>query len=577
MERTGSLSTVSESPNGAPSKTRSHLLAIAGFFGVFSIACIPVFLDVSTHAVGDRFNDVWPGVWHIWWIKEHFWEIATFDFFTDKMFYPLGIEHHYHIPVGLGEYIALPFLWFFDPVTSWNLSVYLTLILNGVSMYFLGHYFTRDSFAAFVSGLVFSFSAYAMGQIHNGSLDNVNMFFLPLFFLFFAKALSGGGKRHVVLASLFLFLATLSSYYYGFYLVIFAVLYALLSLFGRSGSVGWKQIIRRSLSVLVLYLLCISPFFLLLFSKTAYHKSQHMIYISQVQFIVDVMDYFWPGKMRVGDVSRLFLNTTYIGFTCLLLVVLSFMGEHKKRIRRLGAICAVFLVLALGVHLSVFGRVFFEFFLPSRLLPAVNTYRAFSVALMVLAVLSGHGVLYFLGRFKNAKLKMVLFFVIPAVLLAEVALISPAPYPWRKTRMVTHPVYEKLGEMEEDFAIIELPFDFFNHQMCGRYLYHQVTHGKKLPYGPSYFTPIERQNQHWSYIKDNRFLDLVIFGSREHGGLYEETLRRDFQEARKDGFRFIIVHKKYVVGHRGEALMRLLDGLCSGMPYSDEEIALYEM
>lgn len=568
---------VSASPRGLSSGARRHLLPIAGFFGVFSVAFLPVFLHITTDAVGDKFNDVWPGVWHIWWIKEHFWEIATFDFYTDKMFYPLGIEHHYHIPVGLGEYIALPFLWFFEPVTSWNLSVFLTLVLNSVAMYFLGYFYTREPFAAFVSGLVYGFSGYIMGQVHNGSLDNTNMFFLPLFFLFFVKALRDGGRRPALLATLFLFLATLSSWYYGFYLLLFALLYSLSSLFGRLGPAERMQVVKRSLSVLVLYVVCVLPLFVMLYGRTASHKSQYMIYISQVQFIVDVAEFFWPGKLPVGDFERMYINTTYVGFSCLGLVGLSLFGGHKSQVRRLGAIGVVFLVLALGVHLSVFGRVYFGFPLPSRLLPAVNTYRAFSVALVILAALSGYGVLFLLGRFRGTWMKRALLLAIPAILLAEVALLSPAPFPWRTTRMVAHQVYEELGEMEEDFAIIELPFDFFNHQMCGRYQFHQVTHRKKLPYGPSYFTPIEERNGHWGYIKGNHFLNFVVFGFRGPDWLPLEVLRRDFLKLRDDGFRFIIVHKRYMVGPRGKAMMDLLRGLSSRVSFSDDEIVMYEM
>lgn len=77
----------------------------------------------------------------------------------------------------------------FDPVKAIHLNYLLNMILAALSMYLFVFYITKRYEAAFIAGIVYSFSGPIIRLFYTGSLTQLNGFFVvPLIFLFLFKA-----------------------------------------------------------------------------------------------------------------------------------------------------------------------------------------------------------------------------------------------------------------------------------------------------------------------------------------------------------------------------------------------------
>lgn len=540
-----------------------------------------VFPDISTHVLGDKYNDVWVSCWHIWWDKVNFGHIIKADFYTDKIFYPRGVNVHRHIPILLTDFFAIPFTYLFSIPASYNLLILVLFFSNCIAMYYLAKYLTDNKYAGFISGIVYGVNAYVFGQIYNGTLETVNLAFLPLYLLILLRLIDTNHKKYILFSSLTLFLATLSCWYYGFYLVVLTLLYILTVVVNKAfKSVRYKKTFLFCVLALILYFVAISPFAYSLIKRTILAKTTMEVYRSQLDFIVDIKDFFKPGKLILEPDRRYFMKSVYIGYGCLILCLLAFLSKYRKEVIKWFFLGVFFFILTLGCHLSLFGHIFYNFYLPSKFLPIINTYRAFSICLLIIAIISGYGTVYLIEKVKKVKHRIMLTSIIAIAIIAEVLFISPAPYPLPMADMRIPAIYHRLAQDKNNYAIIDIPFNLYNHLFCGRYMYYQTLHKKAIPYGVSYLSPNAKDIRHWAYIKDNAFLNLIVFDLYKIGYISEtnvENLVEACNKLKADGFRYILVHNEYLNDDIKIGLKQLLSKCCILVNNANGQITLYKL
>ncbi|MDP8234640.1 MAG: hypothetical protein P9M06_07615 [Candidatus Saelkia tenebricola] len=561
-------------------KINSNWIAVVLFLLIVIGIFYFLFPDISTHVLGDKFNDVWVSCWHIWWDQTAFNQILKADFYTDKIFYPAGVNVHRHIPILFTDFLAIPFTFLFNITTSYNFLVMMLIFLNCVAMFFLAKYLTHNGYASFISGIIYGINAYVFGQIYNGALETINLVFLPLYILMFLKLINTNRRRYIFMSGLLLLFTTLSCWYYGLYLLFFTLLYIFIIIVMRAKFVCYKKTLLSCFWVLVLYAIFIAPMAYVLITRFIFFKTSIDIYKSQLDFIVDIKDFFTPGKLVFDSTVRHFMKSTYIGFSCLSLSLLAVVSRHRKEVVKWCFLGIFFLILTLGCRLSLFEHVFYNFYLPSKFLPVINTYRAFAVCLLIIAVISGYGMLFLVEIINRDRRNKLLVSITAITIIAEVLLVSPGPYPLPVTDMQIPAIYQELAKDKNDYAIIDIPFDLYNHLLCGKYMYYQTLHEKSIPYAVSYLSPSAKNIKHWDYIEENPFLNLILFnlGNVIYMSKSEiEILVQSCSELKKDGFLYLLLHNEFLNEGTKKALERLLLESCILIDNSDERISMYKL
>ncbi|MBM3264247.1 MAG: YfhO family protein [candidate division Zixibacteria bacterium] len=101
----------------------------------------------------------------------------------------------------------------FSPTASFTLSVVLRYIIGGLFMFLYVRHLTQNRWAAFLSGLAFSFSGYMIAQVIHENLENA-LIWLPLTLLFLDKSLCRNNRRALIGAGLCMGISFLAGYFY---------------------------------------------------------------------------------------------------------------------------------------------------------------------------------------------------------------------------------------------------------------------------------------------------------------------------------------------------------------------------
>jgi len=142
-------------------------------------------------------------------------------FFDANILYPhrrvLAFSEHM---LGLLP-LAAPLNWLgHNPILTYNLLFLLTFAGSGLAAYALAQELTNDSRAALIAGFGFGFASYRTA--HQGHLEILALFWMPLALLFLHRFLRQRRVVDAALFTLFFNLQALVSYYYAFMLT-FAV------------------------------------------------------------------------------------------------------------------------------------------------------------------------------------------------------------------------------------------------------------------------------------------------------------------------------------------------------------------
>jgi hypothetical protein len=211
-----------------------HFLALFLYSVLTLIMTYPAIFRLKVAIIGDyvdSFLNTWILAWGVRNILGGNWS----SLFEANIFYPYKntLAYSEHL---LGEALtAVPIqLVFHDPLVTFNISVLIGFVLTALGMYLLVWYLTRNGYAAFFSGLLFSFFPWRIAHIAH--LQLLSAQWLPLTFLFLHKTVKSFSYRNLFGAAFFYILAFYSCGYYGLFLTLYVVVFMVLAL-----QEGWED------------------------------------------------------------------------------------------------------------------------------------------------------------------------------------------------------------------------------------------------------------------------------------------------------------------------------------------------
>lgn len=559
--------------------------------GVFTLIALislvltyPLPFQMTTHVPGwfnDGWDDSWAFVWTLWLAKEKILA-GSFDFFfTNRIFYPDGVNLlHHTITVANGVIGFLPTI-LFGPVFTLNLLIIFSFILSAFGVYRLCFYISSERWGSFLAGLVFGFCPFRTSH----AIEHLNLAstqWIPFFVLYLLKTRREPSLWNPVWVGVFFLLSLYSSWYYGIFLGIFGFIFILFSLETRIE----KWLLKSVLASLVVGLGCLP--ILSNWPGTEGLENFSMGFWDSFRYSADLLGYGipstfhpllgWMGKWGAEHFSYSeFEGTVYIGISVLILIGIGFkVGNIPNKIFWMFS-SLFFFLLSLGPYLKVAGR--YEFPLPGGLplmvplpfnalyrfplMDALRTPGRFDVMFLLCACVAvPFGARWIVDKLNGGSLAR--------TALAALILFEYLPTPIPTLPIAVNPFHRQIAADGERYSILDIPVSY----EVRRYQFEQTIHGKDLVVA------------HVSRVPDSKRVlfadsDILVIGARP-GRIGPRTI----QEFNTDNFirtverhriRYFVIHKFFIPAHEVGKLQIVFDNIKQvKRGYEDNELLVYE-
>lgn len=181
---------MSETTTSQPRFWRLWLFVFLGYLGVSILITWPLVTDLSGQFIGHDTSDAYEMGHHIWWFK---YALQTGEplFYQTLLAYPDGIQGISLWSNPLQFFPAWAFAFVMPIAAAYNVTILLTMALNGWAMWWLARYLlarsgdraTNDTFSeipALFSGLVFLAFPTFQGHLFGGHAGLLVMWPVPL-------------------------------------------------------------------------------------------------------------------------------------------------------------------------------------------------------------------------------------------------------------------------------------------------------------------------------------------------------------------------------------------------------------
>jgi hypothetical protein len=472
---------------------KRELPAIASLYTLLTLfMTYPLVLNLRTHVPGWGV-DIWHYHWLMWYVKLAFLDPEKSLFYTDYIFYPHG---SFFIPMSVYNLVlSVPLQYVASLSGAYNLLFLLNFVFASTTAFYLVRYLTGDSYAAFVSGVIFAFAPNTFGHAFGGHLGLITTGWIPLYTLFLLKLSEAQSFRDEIkfslLAGIGLAMVAASHFVYLMFTAIFTgILLAYWAVVKKSPS---YLISRRFLLFYSFSLFTVLPItYPLIITALSDENFLKPAFTESVKHSADLLSFFLPSVFHpiFGSLTAPLFNrftgsvaetTTFTGYTVLALTAYAFKlkGEH---LRLWKTTFLLTFLLTLGPLLHVMGEtminsrpIYLPYYVLYYIVPFLQNARTparFDVFVMLsAAVLAG----YTIKKLRtNRKTWLPVF--ITALILFE---FLPAPYPLSKPDM---PAFYKEIKDEGEYAIAEIPAVSV-YGYATKAMYYQTTHHKKITGG----------------------------------------------------------------------------------------------
>lgn len=489
--------TKSTAPAGLAALTL-YLAAAWGFLG-------PALASGGATVLGHPESDVWKHLWGAWWMRT---ELAAgrFPAWTDLQNFPSGGSLYVIDP--LNALLSAPLQGALGLVQAYNAVLAFQVVAAAMAAWALARWLTGDSRAALVAGTAYGFSPFLLTSgVSSGIAETANLAWLPLAILGLLMGLTGRGGVAYAVAGLAL--AAFGSWYYGMTAAVFGLLLGLWTWWRGRAPVPdppertvWTVPVTACVVAMVLVL----PF-AVQFARSMRGDDSLLARIDvterlssdSLEFLhrsggfkndADLLSYVMPGKAWVSnadDVDRR-LKSVYVGWLVLLLAGVGlWKGGGWARFWALAG--GVMLLLSIGPFLFVTPTVGLPgawnpvYMLAYNLVPGfrlMHIVGRLSIAVQLCAcVLAAVGLARVLPRGATGWLLAV---GASTLVLAEVALLSPVPWPIPTASAAIPPEVRSLAEKPGRKGVIVLPLNREQYSLQpGEYYFWQSVHGKPMP------------------------------------------------------------------------------------------------
>ena len=479
----------------------------------------PVISNMGRYLYGPLHGtDMEASVWDFWWVK-HAGDNGLSLSFCPFINYPFGVHSSSTYNISLSINVLL--LKFFNEIETANIEILLSFILSSFFVYLLVYMFTKNTLAAFLSGLIYGFCPYHFAKSWE-HLSLAQTQWIPLVFIFLFKIKQTPKAVYAALLGASLFIVGVFEYHYAIFVFLATGLFIVYEfIYERAKSIPalkvvfFGLVIGGCLSLLGAFSYLKQLFTISNTSEAAFTQT----YVRPLSYLfaqsARPLSYFLPASAHpvFGNFTKSMFGTIFYGrgwieqslYLGWVPVLLSFVAyktwrrrDKTKPLTNNNLAIGYFVILAILAFLfsmpPYFNLGLFKIYFPSffmhKFLPMLRAYARFGVmVVLAVSVLAGFGFNYILQRLRSRKMRLALSILIISVVMFEFINIPPL----RATDVSKVPkVYEWLAKQPGDFAIVEYPLGDATAgeaSMPYNYLLWQRVHKKKLINGAKLGTP----------------------------------------------------------------------------------------
>lgn len=578
-----------------------HLYALSGYALLTLLFTYPMVLNMGSKLIGIG-GDGWQNVWNLWWTKKALLDLHTNPFYTTYLYYPQGTSLYFHTLNIFNGLLSIPLQDAFGLIFSYNAIVFFSFVFGGYGAYLLTHYLVKNKTAAFISGMVFTFSPYHL--VHTlGHLQLIALEWLPFYALFLIRTVEEKSYRNALYAAFFLYLTSLCDWYYVMYLLLFTCIAASYYLLCVKSVKAARNMLVRLALVGMIFAIMGAPIFVPMIKEANSENYMILSPDNSIVFSADLLSFFVPADLHPlwGQQARVWRekftggleNIVFVGYTALILGLLGVWKKWQKSRFWLYSLL-VFFVMALGPILQINGAKFTNITLPYAFLacyvPFIRISRVparMSVIVMLsLAVVVGFGLAWLFGKIEYRRLggKLALSRICTCVAIFLIGFeFLPIPFPMTQPPAIP-PFYHYIANEQDDYAILDIPnaTKTRNPGHYVGYMLYQTVHNKRIFGGYVSRTPRYP-------LLNTPLLHYLISFDHDQGPDVVQCLH--LSTLAHLGFKYIVVHKNSVSSNdyiafrkRMEVLFpkpepqRTGETLFSDMPFwEDDEVIVYRI
>ncbi len=497
---------------------RQHGIVLGLYFVLALLSTWPLAIHITTHVPGSDTwaHDEYTFLWSMWWLKHSAVDMGHSLFYSQGIFYPLGMELILYTYNLMAAILALPLGVAANWIVAANATLLFSVTLSGFGAYLLAQWLLRGHeqgrLAAFIAGVVFAYASNRGIYLALGHYNVHNVQYLPFFVLYLLRLVERPNRHNAALAGLFGALNLLVDMQLGVFLA-FLAFCLLITKPLRPLLVRGPQRRQRWLGLAgaaAVMVLLTAPY---LWDTVQSMRSASFLLAGwgdALKLSADLAGWFTPTALhpmwgtdwvrylravQEGTAPFLDVNTVFWGFVT---TALALVGAITAWRRTRGWLLALILsaLFTLGPLLQVRGRYLFDFdglqtsvplpFLLLHYLPFVKgnrTANRWSIVLMLsLAVLAAWGAAALLARLRGQEKRALRAGLVAVLAVAILFEHATAPLPLSDARIPA--AVQQLAALP-DGAVLQLPLGWRNSfGVAGaedtRVQYYQSAHGKPI-------------------------------------------------------------------------------------------------
>ena len=529
-----------------------HIL-ILGLYAILTIALtFPVIENMTGSMAGE--GDAWQVLYILWYAKQALLagDPSLTMSYTNYLFYPHGSPMIFSAFSLFDQLLGIPLQLIFGLAATYNILWMLSFILAGYGAFLLVRYLTGNDAAAFIGGMIFTFSPYhfAQGLEHIGA---TTIEWIPFCALFLIKAFREKSLKSAAVAGVFFILVAMSDSQYMVFMGLFSMLLFVFEVaiaLKISRAAKKENKLQPQHSGDLKSVLFVFAIFTCIALAGAIPLNYDLIHIAlsgnnylkpdiseAVLFSGDLAGFFTPSSLHPIFGAWLATNvyshftsnvveyTTYAGMVALVLSIIAVITSWKEKYVKFWSISALFFaVMVLGPALHVFGLVripiypgfiplpymVFYYFMP--FMSDSRTISRFDVILMMsLAVLAGYGVSRILKSLHNNWSKVMVTCIIAAFIAFEFSSVPAI------STLDTPVIYKQMAQDKSQYAVIEIPsYDDYGSGIKSEY--YETIDGKKMVGGYLPRTPDNVSD----FEKNTPFINVLV-DANEAGDIFVQN------------------------------------------------------
>ncbi len=576
----------SEIVTRTPDTLRQHLRVFVFLTILIVVMTFPTIVyvvntDVFWLPTGKQ-SDAWMKFWDAW----YGWRVLAGEAdirHTDLIFYPQGLSLRFH-SFSYSHMLLFGGLQKVMPAANaFNLVYLLGILAVSLSAYLYLQYLFSEKRIALLGAVVVGMSPFVVGHPQNPDLGFIATIPLSLYCLH--RGFKESRMRFIAASAVLTGLTA----YIGLYIFVCLCLAVFMYLLYFSIA-KWRD--AKFWLALVLFAAIVGGALLpraytTLSNRQEFDESMEKwrgtnrggdLYEYLVNARHPVLEPIHRQLFQLEDSSLVLLNTSYLGYTILVLIAIGFARRtYRRKMIPWLILMLPFLLLRLGSALTIKGREFPEILMPKRILDelAPGVFQAFHTVdhfhmgiVLPLAVLACYGAKAVTQRMQGRRRQAVI-----AVCIALVAFEYYQPVEERIVPQAQLAYLEVLETEPEPVRIINAPFGRGNSKY---YLFYQSLSGFPQVEGLVSRTPESAYN----YVKSNPILnqwrlnrDVICSNDYENGfGLSVELYLAALDQLEADGFSHVVFHPH--LGH-GFSIRKSFDA--AEPTYSDDYVSVYRL